>query len=224
MVENLRFHSVFDIIGPVMIGPSSSHTAGACKIGKIVSIIFRELPDIVTIYLYGSFAKTYRGHGTDIALVGGILGMTPEDVCLADSLKLAYERGVDVRFVINKEEKTEHPNTARLVVEKGTKKLSVTGISIGGGAIKVTEVNGFNIALNMGVPTFVIVHQDVPGMIAQVTNILSEQKVNISQMNMTRESRGENAIMMIEVDTPHVAGICEKMKDIPNLHDVSFFE
>jgi len=224
MEENLRYRSVFDIIGPVMIGPSSSHTAGACRIGKITRTIFGEQPKSITIHLYGSFAKTYRGHGTDIALVGGLLDMHPDDKHLPNSLRLAYEAGIDVSFVINKEERAEHPNTARLIVEKDNHKLSVTGISIGGGSIEVTELNGFSIALTMGVPTFIIVHQDTPGMIAQVTKVLSEQKVNIAQMNVTREARGENAIMIIEVDTPEAKALCERIKKIPHLHNVNFFE
>ncbi|MDR0921829.1 MAG: L-serine ammonia-lyase, iron-sulfur-dependent subunit beta [Lactobacillales bacterium] len=223
-MDNLRYKSVFDIIGPVMIGPSSSHTAGAARIGKIVRTIFGELPDSVDIHLYESFAKTYRGHGTDIALVGGILGMDPDDERLADSLKLAHEQGVEVAFIINKTERADHPNTARLIVKKGNRKLSVTGISIGGGNIQVTELNGFDIALSMGTPTFVIVHQDVPGMIANVTNILSENDINIAQMNVTREAKGDKAIMIIEVDSPHVTGIVEKIKAIPNLYNASFFD
>jgi len=224
MVENLRYKSVFEIIGPVMVGPSSSHTAGACRIGKIVRTIFGEIPDEVTIYLYGSFAKTYRGHGTDIALVGGVLGMEPDDLRLPNSLKIAFDSKIAVSFVVNKEQRTEHANTARLIVKKGAHKLSVTGVSIGGGNIEVRELNGFSISLTMGVPTFIIVHQDVPGMIAKVTKVLSSEEVNIAQMNVTRSSRGEEAIMMIEVDTPHVDGMCDKIKAIPNLCNVSFFD
>ena len=123
-----QFNSVFDIIGPVMIGPSSSHTAGAARIGKVVRHIFGEQPDSVDILLYESFAKTYRGHGTDIALVGGLLGMEPDDERLADSLKIAYEANMEVLFV-PKKEKADHPNQVTMVVKKGDHSMRVTGIS-----------------------------------------------------------------------------------------------
>ncbi|MGC6767436.1 L-serine ammonia-lyase, iron-sulfur-dependent subunit beta [Enterococcus sp. LJL128] len=222
-MEQQRYKSVFDIIGPVMIGPSSSHTAGAARIGKIVRTIFGEQPDTVDIYLYESFAKTYRGHGTDIALVGGLLGMEPDDPRLADSLKIAHEQGLEVLFV-PKNEKADHPNSVQLLVSKGKRKLSVTGISIGGGNIQISELDGFKISLNMGIPTFIIVHQDVPGMIAKVTNQLSELGINIGTMTVTRESKGEKAIMIIEVDQRSAGIVVEKLTEIPDIHNVNYFD
>ncbi|MBP1048228.1 L-serine ammonia-lyase, iron-sulfur-dependent subunit beta [Enterococcus sp. BWM-S5] len=222
-MEQQRYKSVFDIIGPVMIGPSSSHTAGAARIGKIVRNIFGEQPDTVDIYLYESFAKTYRGHGTDIALVGGLLGMEPDDPALADSLKIAHEKGMEVLFV-PRNEKADHPNSVQLLVSKGKRKLSVTGISIGGGNIQISELDGFKISLNMGVPTFIIVHQDVPGMIAKVTNCLSEMAINIGTMTVTRESKGEKAIMIIEVDQQEAGTIVDTLGKIPHIHNVNYFD
>lgn len=222
-MEQQRYKSVFDIIGPVMIGPSSSHTAGAARIGKIVRNIFGEQPDTVDIYLYESFAKTYRGHGTDIALVGGLLGMEPDDPALADSLKIAHEKDMEVLFV-PKNEKAEHPNSVKLLVSKGKRKLSVTGISIGGGNIQISELDGFKISLNMGVPTFIIVHQDVPGMIAKVTNCLSDMSINIGTMTVTRESKGEKAIMIIEVDQHEAGVIVDTLGKIPHIHNVNYFD
>ncbi|MGX7244613.1 L-serine ammonia-lyase, iron-sulfur-dependent subunit beta [Enterococcus quebecensis] len=222
-MENLRYKSVFDIIGPVMIGPSSSHTAGAARIGKIVRSIFGEQPDTVDIYLYESFAKTYRGHGTDIALVGGLLNMEPDDERLADSLKIAHENDMEVLFVPLKE-KAEHPNSVKLLVSKGDRKLSVTGISIGGGNIQISELNGFKISLTMGTPTFIIVHQDVPGMIAKVTNLLSETDINIGTMTVTRESKGEKAIMIIEIDHADIGDITMKLDQIPHIYSVNYFD
>ncbi|MDR2465261.1 MAG: L-serine ammonia-lyase, iron-sulfur-dependent subunit beta [Streptococcaceae bacterium] len=219
----MRYRSVFDIIGPVMIGPSSSHTAGAVRIGRLARTIFGDLPDEVDIHLYESFAKTYRGHGTDIALVGGILGMDTDDKRLPNSLKLAYEAGVEVAFIPHKDERAEHANTAKLKMAKGDRHLTITGISIGGGNIKLTEINGFNISLSMGTPTFIITHRDVPGMIAKVTNILGAHGINIATMNVTRESKGEKAIMMIEVDSPNVKEVCEEIRNINHLEDVNFF-
>lgn len=222
-MEELRFNSVFDIIGPVMIGPSSSHTAGAARIGKVVRSIFGQQPDSVDIYLYESFAKTYRGHGTDIALVGGLLGMEPDDEQLANSLEIAYEQGMEVCF-IPKSEKADHPNSVKIVVSSGDRKLSVTGISIGGGNIQISELNGFKLSLSMGTPTFIVVHQDVPGMIAKVTNILSASDINISTMTVTRESKGEKAIMIIEVDSRSCEEAIDEIRNIPHLHNVNFFK
>ncbi|MDK4458941.1 L-serine ammonia-lyase, iron-sulfur-dependent subunit beta [Enterococcus faecalis] len=222
-MEELRFNSVFDIIGPVMIGPSSSHTAGAARIGKVVRSIFGQQPDSVDIYLYESFAKTYRGHGTDIALVGGLLGMEPDDEQLANSLEIAYEHGMEVCF-IPKSEKADHPNSVKIVVSSGDRKLSVTGISIGGGNIQISELNGFKLSLSMGTPTFIVVHQDVPGMIAKVTNILSASDINISTMTVTRESKGEKAIMIIEVDQAEVGDIVMQLAEIPHIYSVNYFD
>lgn len=222
-MEELRFNSVFDIIGPVMIGPSSSHTAGAARIGKVVRSIFGQQPDSVDIYLYESFAKTYRGHGTDIALVGGLLGMEPDDEQLANSLEIAYEQRMEVCF-IPKSEKADHPNSVKIVVSSGDRKLSVTGISIGGGNIQISELNGFKLSLSMGTPTFIVVHQDVPGMIAKVTNILSASDINISTMTVTRESKGEKAIMIIEVDQAEVGDIVMQLAEIPHIYSVNYFD
>jgi L-serine dehydratase len=222
-MEQLRYNSVFDIIGPVMIGPSSSHTAGAARIGKIVRSIFGQQPDSVDIYLYESFAKTYRGHGTDIALVGGLLGMEPDDERLANSLEIAYEQGMEVLFVPTNE-KAEHPNSVKILVSKGERQLSVTGISIGGGNIQISELNGFKLSLSMGTPTFIIVHQDIPGMIAKVTNTLSASEINIGTMTVTRESKGEKAIMIIEVDQAEVGDIVKKITEIPHIFSVNYFD
>lgn len=222
-MTNLKFQSVFDIIGPVMIGPSSSHTAGAVRIGKIVSSIFGEKPTEVEFQLYNSFAKTYRGHGTDVALVAGILGMETDDPRIPDALDIAREQGIKVYWKINKDSNAPHPNTTRIIIKNEQKTISATGVSIGGGNIQVTELNGFAVNLNMNTPTLIIVHQDVPGMIAKVTDILSKYNINIAQMNVTREKAGEKAIMIIEIDSRQCEeAVCDISK-IPHLHNVNFF-
>lgn len=222
-MSELRYRSVFDIIGPIMVGPSSSHTAGAARIGKVVGSIFGEKPDKVDIYLYESFAKTYRGHGTDIALVGGLLGMEPDDNRLQDSLKIAHQQGIEV-FFIPKKEKAQHPNSVRFVLTKGDRKMSVTGISIGGGNIQISELNGFKISLTMGTPTIVIVQQDVPGIIANVSQILFETNTNIGTMTVTRESKGEKAITIIEVDSPQVEQTLKRLRKLANIYSVNYFD
>lgn len=149
--------------------------------------------------------------------------MEPDDDRLADALEIAYQEKMEVLF-IPKNEKAEHPNSVKLILSKGARKLSVTGISIGGGNIQISEVNGFKISLSMGTPTFIIVHQDVPGMIAKVTNILSESDINIGTMTVTRESKGEKAIMIIEVDDPQVGETVEKLVQLDHIYSVNYFD
>lgn len=223
-MKSLRFQSVFDIIGPVMIGPSSSHTAGAVRIGKIVSSIFDDTPTEVEFQLFNSFAKTYRGHGTDLALVAGILGMDTDDPEISNSLEIAHKRGIKIVWTIQKDSNAPHPNTTKITVKNAHKTISVTGISIGGGNIQVTELNGFAVSLNMNTPTIIIVHQDIPGMIALVTEALSRYDINIAQMNVTREKAGEKAIMIIEVDSRNCDEAIEEIRKIPHLHNVNFFK
>lgn len=223
-MKHLKFQSVFDIIGPVMIGPSSSHTAGAVRIGKIVNSIFGEIPEEVTFQLYNSFAKTYQGHGTDKALVAGILGMDTDDPEIKNSLEIAHRKGIKLYWNILKDSNTPHPNTAKITVKKGSKDMSITGVSIGGGNIEVTELNGFSVSLKMNTPTLIIVHQDIPGMIARVTDILSDYNINIAQMNVTREKAGEKAIMIIEVDSRDCQDAVKRIQAIPHLHNVNFFD
>ncbi|GAA5347210.1 L-serine ammonia-lyase, iron-sulfur-dependent subunit beta [Streptococcus uberis] len=223
-MKTLKFQSVFDIIGPVMIGPSSSHTAGAVRIGKVVHSIFGEIPDEVTFHLYNSFAKTYQGHGTDKALVAGIMGFDTDNPDIKNSLEIAHQKGIKIYWDILKDSNAPHPNTVKITVKKGDKSMSITGISIGGGNIQVTELNGFSVSLSMNTPTLIIVHQDIPGMIAKVTDILSANDINIAQMNVTRESAGEKAIMIIEVDSRNCQDTVNQIERIPNLHNVNFFD
>ena len=221
-MEDVRFNSVFDIIGPVMIGPSSSHTAGAARIGRVVRRIFGEEPAEIKIYLYSSFAKTYRGHGTDIAIVGGLLGMEPDNVNLAKSIEIAREQGIKVAFV-PKSDKVKHPNTTRILLKRGDHTLDVVGESIGGGNIRISQINGFNIILTAGTPTYIQIHKDVPGMVARATELLSAHQVNIAKMTVTREAKGEKAIMIIETDEKH-PGILAAMQAQPNVESVTYFD
>ncbi|EIQ82967.1 UNVERIFIED_CONTAM: L-serine ammonia-lyase, iron-sulfur-dependent subunit beta [Streptococcus canis] len=219
-----KFQSVFDIIGPVMIGPSSSHTAGAVRIGRVVHSIFGEIPDEVTFHLYNSFAKTYQGHGTDKALVAGIMGMDTDNPDIKHSMEIAYQKGIKIYWDILKDSNAPHPNTVKISVKKGDKSMSVTGVSIGGGNIQVTELNGFSVSLSMNTPTIITVHQDIPGMIAKVTDILSSNDINIATMTVTRESAGEKAIMIMEVDSRECQEVVKLIAKIPNIHNVNFFD
>lgn len=195
----MKYRTVFDIIGPVMIGPSSSHTAGAARIGRTARSLFGRIPKDITITLYGSFAKTYRGHGTDIALVGGLLDFDTFDERIPLSLQMAKEAGINVRFV-ESEEIPEHPNTARILISDERGKLEIVGISIGGGKTEIVELNGFELKLSGNAPTLLVLHKDQFGAVADVATILAKHEINIGYMQVARKEKGLEALMSIETD------------------------
>lgn len=195
----MKFNSVFDIIGPVMIGPSSSHTAGAARIGKAARNLFGKEPTWATIHLYESFAKTYKGHGTDFALVGGLLGYETDDPRMSQAVQTAKEKGIDITFEEEPASRS-HPNTARIVVGNESESIELTGISIGGGKVEITELNGFELRLSGNHPAILIMHNDRFGAIASVTQILAKHEINIGHMEVNRKDVGEEALMVIEVD------------------------
>lgn len=220
---NQDYKSVFDIIGPIMVGPSSSHTAGAARIGKVMRTIFGEQPERVEIDLYESFAQTYKGHRTDYALVGGLLGMEPSDERLPKSFDLAKKAGIQIQFV-PKDEPADHPNTVKMHLKKGSNEMSITGISIGGGNFKITEIDDFKISFALEMPTFLIRHTDVPGVIADVTKVISENQINISTMTVNRQDKGRQAFMIIEVDDCQDPEIVTKLKALPNVQGANFIK
>jgi len=195
----MKYRTVFDIIGPIMIGPSSSHTAGAARIGRAARALFGRKPKKVTITFYGSFAKTYRGHGTDVAVVGGVLDFDTFDRRIVDSLKIAREQGIEVIFR-ESEEVPDHPNTARILLEDENGSTEVVGISIGGGKMEITELNGFSLNLSGNAPTLLVLHHDRYGAIATVAGILARHQINIGYMQVSRKEKGSLALMTIETD------------------------
>jgi len=193
--------NIFDIIGPVMIGPSSSHTAGAVRLGNMGRIILGEPVKKAVIGLHGSFAKTYYGHGTDVAIVAGLMGWQADDDRISQSFSHAETAGLDYRFEIIDLGDSAHPNSVRLQLT-GTKgrQVWVIGASIGGGRIVITEVDDFAIEFHGDLTTLLIRHQDRPGAIAAVTNILYQQGVNIAKMQVFRTIKGAAALMLLEMD------------------------
>lgn len=191
---------VFDIVGPVMIGPSSSHTAGAVRIGKIARKIAKNDIKSVVFYLHGSFAKTYKGHGTDKALLAGILGMDEKDERLREAFKYASEYGVEYEY-IETDLGDVHSNTVKVeITTSKEKQVVVIGCSIGGGNIKVININGIKVDFTGDYPTIIINHIDNKGVIAKLTNLLFEENVNIAFMSVYRENKGDKAYMVIELD------------------------
>lgn len=210
----MRQYNVFDIMGPIMIGPSSSHTAGAARLGKIAAIIAGEGICEVTFLLHGSFAKTYKGHGTDRALVAGVLGMDPSDERLKNSFEIAKEKNIKISF-----EETDlgdvHPNTVKFLIKKSNNDtVEVQGSSIGGGSILITEVDGDEIEFSGEYPTIVIKHRDVPGMISKVTTVMSEHGINIAFMKVFRSKKGSTASMVFETDSIISEDLIEKIKSL----------
>ena len=194
--------SVFDIIGPRMTGPSSSHTAGAVRIAYIARRLIGEKLSRVQFTLYGSFAETGRGHGTDKALIGGILGFAPDDERIRKAYEFAKEEGVVVDFVYS-DEPADHPNTVKIeAIDVKDHKTEVIGRSVGGGNILITEINELGVELSGEYPTLIIRHQDEPGVIAEVSHVLAQLNVNIAFMKVFRHGRGRDAYMCIETDTP----------------------
>lgn len=192
--------SVFDIIGPIMVGPSSSHTAGAVRLGQVARAILGGQPATALIELHGSFAQTGKGHGTDRGLVAGLLGMATDDPDLRRSFELAEQAGL--RFTFKEVDLGEdaHPNTARLTVGDGQRTVQVTGCSIGGGLVEITNVDGYDVHFGCEYDTLLVLAEDRPGTINQVTGWLARQRINIAFLRVERDKRGGDAIMIIETD------------------------
>jgi L-serine dehydratase len=216
----MKYKSVFDIIGPVMIGPSSSHTAGAARIGRVARSLFGREPKWATISFYGSFAKTYKGHGTDVALIGGLLDFDTFDERIIEAIDIAKKSGMKIKF-IEEEAITDHPNTARVLIGDDQGELELVGISIGGGKIEIIELNGFELKLSGHHPAILVVHNDRHGAIAAVTNILAQEKINIGHMEVSRKEKGKMAMMTIEVDHNIGDEILKKLEQLPNVLQVT---
>ncbi|WP_100010997.1 L-serine ammonia-lyase, iron-sulfur-dependent subunit beta [Lentibacillus sediminis] len=216
----MKYNSVFDIIGPVMIGPSSSHTAGAARIGKAARNLFGKEPQWARIHLYESFAKTYKGHGTDFALAGGLLGFETDDTRMSQALELAEKKGLEIEF-IEDSAKADHPNTARLIIGDGSDQLELVGISIGGGKVEITELNGFELRLSGNHPAILIMHNDRFGAIASVTEILAKYEINIGHMEVNRKDVGKEALMVIEVDQNVKDSILKELENASHIIQIA---
>lgn len=191
---------VFDIIGPRMTGPSSSHTAGACRLAHLARHVAGNDVRKLSLTLYGSFAQTGPGHGTDKALIAGALGMLPDDTDIINAYARAEEAGMPVHIEYSEEE-APHPNTARIrITDSGGQEIEVLGASTGGGKIRILEINGLEVRISGDYPTLVIQYRDVPGVVSVVTHVLAQHNINIAFMRVFRHGRGADAYMTIETD------------------------
>ncbi|MEI8200411.1 MAG: L-serine ammonia-lyase, iron-sulfur-dependent subunit beta [Eubacteriales bacterium] len=209
--------NVFDIVGPVMIGPSSSHTAGAVRIGYVAGLLLGMPAVKAEIHLHGSFAKTYKGHGTDKALIAGILGMMPDDERIRNSPRLAEETGLAVT-IIPDSIPGAHPNTALILLTSAQgDQVSVQGSSIGGGNIVINQINGLPVEFSGQSDTLIVLHRDTAGVIAEVSQYLGERGINISNFRLSRSEKGGIAIMTIEVDGKVETSMNEHISGMPNI-------
>lgn len=192
--------SVFDIIGPRMIGPSSSHTAGALRLGLLARGVLGVTPERARVGLHGSFATTYRGHGTDRAVGAGLLGMAPDDERIPRSLEVAGVEGLELVFEPVDLGPGAHPNTLRFELEAGDRKATLVGASVGGGAVRVTEIDGREVELTGRYDTLLVVAEDIPGTTAEITRLLAGEGVNIAFLEVKRKKRGGEATMIVQTD------------------------
>jgi L-serine dehydratase len=209
--------SILDIIGPVMVGPSSSHTAGACRLGLIARDLVAGTPETALVELHGSFARTGEGHGTDKAITGGLLGFRPDDERLRDALTIMEKEGLAYRF-----EKTTlggepevHPNSVRITVTRQHRRHVMVGASLGAGRISVTEIDGYPVNVTGAHHTIVMVAEDVKGSVARIAGILSDDGVNIATLRLSRKHRGGDALMVIEVDEAPAKKVGADLRALP---------
>lgn len=208
---------LLDVIGPVMIGPSSSHTAGACRLALLARHMLSRPPQRARLALHGSFAKTARGHGTDRALVAGLLGMFPHDPRIPDSFAAAERKGLQIRFdVVDLGD--VHPNTVRIELENEEASVRMTGSSLGGGFVRVFEVDGFEIDFSGSHYTLLIRHDDRPGVIARVARLIADDEGNIGRLHCARRKRGGQAMMSVEVDKSLSPYVLDYLAHLPYIH------
>ncbi len=218
----MRDYGAFDILGPIMIGPSSSHTAGAARLAKVASIIAGEKIVKVEFLLHGSFAQTYKGHGTDKALAAGILNMDPWDENLKNSFTIAEEKGIELIFT-EADLGDVHPNTVKFVITKDDGRTTeVTGSSIGGGNIIVINIDDQVVEFTGERPTIITRHRDLPGIISKISSILYEENINIANMRVFRSQKGKMQTMALETDSIITESLMDKIKGLQEIENVKF--
>jgi L-serine dehydratase len=212
--------SIFDMIGPVMIGPSSSHTAGVVRIARVAIRILGGVPEEAEITFYNSFARTYEGHGSDRAILAGLMGFDTDDKRIKQAIELATESGLKYHFKSIGNASTLHPNSIRLKLKRGTQEIEVLGESKGGGVINIAEVNGFRADFSASLHTLIFFADDVKGSIAFIANVLAHDDCNIATMSVSRKGKHDLACQVIEIDSPVKAVTFEYLKSLSWIKDV----
>lgn len=205
--------SVFDIIGPIMVGPSSSHTAGAVRLGRIARTILGTQPEDALIELHGSFAQTGQGHGTYQAIIAGLLDMPADDDRIPHSFGVAEEMGMAFRFEVAELGEDAHPNTARLTLQAGARTAKITGASVGGGMVNVSNIQGYAVDFGGEYDTLLVIAEDRRGTVNAVTGWLLDHDINVAFLRVGRRKRGGQAMMIIETDEPIPPNLVEALED-----------
>ena len=213
----MKYSSIFDVIGHIMVGPSSSHTAGACQIAYVARVLFGKEPKEVKIGLHGSFAETYQGHGTDIAILGGLLGFSPEDERIKDAFEIAKKEKLIYNFDTVDLGAEYHPNSVKLELSDDSDRMTVIGSSIGGGNIEIVEVNGMEAGFGGEPNTLVILNQDKIGALVNITNTISKFKLNIGAMKVSRDLKKKIALTWLEADSEIPVEVIEALKQYPEI-------
>jgi L-serine dehydratase len=215
--------SILDVMGPVMVGPSSSHTAGTARLGRVAREILDEEPAEVQFYLHPPLAATYRGHGSDFALVGGSIGLNVDDPRIPEAIRIAEQMGVQIEF--SEEDLGDvHPNTVRIAIRGAKNETEVIGSSIGGGVIEVFRIDGFQTRFKGDSPTLLLFYRDRPGMISEVTQIIADEAINIASLYCSRKQRGKDAFMEIDVDSPLSTAALARIGSLPDVANARYLD
>ncbi|MCJ7649985.1 MAG: L-serine ammonia-lyase, iron-sulfur-dependent subunit beta [Candidatus Lokiarchaeota archaeon] len=213
----MKYNSIFDVIGHIMVGPSSSHTAGACQIAYVSQILFGKKLNIVKIGLHGSFAETYKGHGTDIAILGGLLGFTPDDERIKNAFEIAKNEKLSYEFELVDLGSEYHPNSVSIEMSDGIDKMTVIGSSIGGGNIIIKEVNGLEAGFGGEPNTLVILNQDKIAALVNIANTLKSFNLNIGSMKISRNLRKKIALTWLEADSIIPENLIDALNEHPEI-------
>ncbi len=214
--------SVFDMIGPVMIGPSSSHTAGVVRIARVAIRILGSIPEEATLTFYNSFARTYEGHGSDRAIIAGLLDFKLDDTRIRNSFDYAKEQGLQYNFKSVGNASTLHPNTIKLTLKSGDRQIEIVGESRGGGLINIASVNGFRADFSAQFHTLIIMAEDRRGSIAFIADVLAHDDCNIATMNVSRKGKHDRACQFIEMDSDIRAITLEYLRSLRWVHEVIY--
>ena len=214
---------IFDMLGPIMVGPSSSHTAGAVRIGLLARALLGQEPVRANLFLHGSFASTGEGHGTHQALIAGLLGLSPDDSRVPGSFELAKEHGLQFAFG-QRTLRDVHPNSVLIQLEGiWGGRLEMGASSLGGGRVKVFQVDGLSTSFSGELPTLVVHNSDQPGCVSQVTGVLAQEGINVATLQLNRGGRGESAVMVIECDQPIPQATAETIRALPGILRVNCY-
>ena len=218
----MKKSTLFDIISPVMIGPSSSHTAGAVRLGLLAKNIYKTTPKKVVFRLYNSYAHTGKGHGTEKGLLAGVLGLSVDDRRIKNIFESDIAKGIDYSFEYYDNFKY-HPNAVEMIFD-GENKMFIAGESVGAGEVAIRKIDDFNVKLTGKYNTLILVYKDMPGMISQVTSILQSKNINIASLICDRNAKGKEASMIISIDGNIDSSVVETVEEIPEVYFVSYVE